>query len=640
MKLNKIHIVNYRSIEDLVITTDTSCQAFIGINESGKSNILKAISHLSPTVEINKRDVRIVGADEKKDQEAYIEYHFEMAKEDMDTIYGEMRNLFYTKKEDPTIDINDQTLSIEEYYAHRNKAIYKCDIREATSSIINGSSESDNLISLNGFMKRKENDMTDSALDIDGNSIHLNDYEIFSMSLIDDSNFSHFAKATVEDLNRLFAKAVMDYVEYNLPNVIFWEFSSENILPPTINIQEFMNNPESCIPLKEMFVLAGYLNIKESISEALLDDTHVFFKNLLNNISVKSTEYLNEVWKDYQNVSFYLWKDGEQIVINIRDTNNYYSCDLRSDGFKRFITFLLMLSARVHNGEIESGIIIIDEPDIGLHIEGQKNLLEELLKISKNNLVFYSTHSIFMIDTKNIGRHFIVTKPSEITNIQSASTSDFTDDEVLYNALGYSVFHTLNEINIIFEGWSDKYVYVTALNSYNQVPAILKDYGTVHSIGVKNIMPIAKCLELAHRTTYIISDSDKTAKEIKNRYEKDPKPPGKWYTYEDILPESKVNTLEDFIKHEAYHNPIEALRNKYSIVESFDYAKFAKEKTNRGKFIHDWLSQCKPPQDKKLEIKDLIKELKNMLYNNLHIDDIEELYYEFLRELSKKIGNH
>ncbi|MDL2264155.1 AAA family ATPase, partial [Synergistaceae bacterium OttesenSCG-928-I11] len=64
MELKEITIKNYRSIADMEIYPEPTCQAFVGINESGKSNILNAISLLSPEKNLNKDDARIEGADE------------------------------------------------------------------------------------------------------------------------------------------------------------------------------------------------------------------------------------------------------------------------------------------------------------------------------------------------------------------------------------------------------------------------------------------------------------------------------------------------------------------------------------------------------------------------------------------------
>ena len=50
MKLEKIKIVNFRSIKDLDIDFYNNSRVLVGINEAGKSNILKAAALLSDDV--------------------------------------------------------------------------------------------------------------------------------------------------------------------------------------------------------------------------------------------------------------------------------------------------------------------------------------------------------------------------------------------------------------------------------------------------------------------------------------------------------------------------------------------------------------------------------------------------------------
>ena len=47
---------------------------------------------------------------------------------------------------------------------------------------------------------------------------------------------------------------------------------------------------------------------------------------------------------------------------------------------------------------LNNALLLIDEPSTGLHPSSERNLLKELVKISNENYLVYSTHSIFMID--------------------------------------------------------------------------------------------------------------------------------------------------------------------------------------------------------------------------------------------------
>lgn len=231
--------------------------------------------------------------------------------------------------------------------------------------------------------------------------------------------------------------------------------------------------------------------------------------------------------------------------MGIEDKFNIYSLSRRSDGFKRFITFLLMISAKVKADYLSNTIILIDEPDIGLHPTGVQFLRKELEKISKNNVLVVSSHSIFMIDKERIDRHLIVKKEDEITNVTIGSVSDILDEEVLYRALGFSFVDLLKRKNIVFEGWRDKHAFQRWLRSASVSSATKsewKDIGMMHALGAKDVARVSSLLEGFGREYFILTDSDKPSLDWKKRFEGD----GKWLTYHDLGFDDK-ETIEDFI---------------------------------------------------------------------------------------------
>ena len=205
-----------------------------------------------------------------------------------------------------------------------------------------------------------------------------------------------------------------------------------------------------------------------------------------------------------------LTQNGTFIEAGILDEFNVYSLDRRSDGFKRFVTFLLMISAKVKAEYLNDTLIIIDEPDIGLHPSGVQYLREELRKISKNNIVFVASHSIFMIDKDRIDTHLIIKKDKEETTLTSSYSSDMLDEEVIFKAMGYSLFEMLKKKNIIFEGWSDKrsfQIWLESKQANAATKAIWKDKGLVHAFGAKDVQRVANHLENFDREYLVLSDN-------------------------------------------------------------------------------------------------------------------------------------
>jgi ABC-type cobalamin/Fe3+-siderophores transport system ATPase subunit len=122
----------------------------------------------------------------------------------------------------------------------------------------------------------------------------------------------------------------------------------------------------------------------------------------------------------------------------------------RSDGFRQFISFLLTLSVENLNGELENTILLIDEPEIHLHPPAQVNLLNELIKITsnkRNNLVFFATHSNYLIDKNNLDRCFkVVKKDNHRTILENIEKTTSTYSEVNYEVFDIPTTDYHNEL--------------------------------------------------------------------------------------------------------------------------------------------------------------------------------------------------
>ena len=121
------------------------------------------------------------------------------------------------------------------------------------------------------------------------------------------------------------------------------------------------------------------------------------------------------------------------------EENTFYLTD-RSEGFKQFISLIMGMSAANSSNNLKNRVLIIDEPENHMHPSGIKYMRDELLRIGKNNYVFLSTHSEYIIDTKNKERHYIVTKQNNNTSVRRWEINDdYPDDEILRQAFGLDI---------------------------------------------------------------------------------------------------------------------------------------------------------------------------------------------------------
>lgn len=218
---------------------------------------------------------------------------------------------------------------------------------------------------------------------------------------------------------------------------IFWTADEKHLITNTIHLSTFANDPDNIsIPLKNCFKLAGIENIVERIS-FLEDSTER--ESLREELGNKVTQHIKRVWPKHPIKITFDISDGN-IYFHVKDENvisKSKTADQRSDGFKQFISFLLTLSAENVNSELKNTIILLDEPETHLHPKAQEDLLKELISITKsnNNVVFFATHSNYMIDKSNLSRNYKVSKPKDVTLIEP-----FNDKLSSYASVNYDVF--------------------------------------------------------------------------------------------------------------------------------------------------------------------------------------------------------
>ena len=625
MKLREITIKNFRSIKELHLFAEPTCQIFAGEIEAGKSNILKAISFLDKNKMPKKKDQR-EPIDEENIDRAFIDFDFDFSEDEKNMIYKELLDKIYMENaKNKIVTIKGQKVDLLEMLTYI-KGCYRVDfIKESKSAFpflnLNDIKFDDNFRIINENLH-----ITDEKNEI----LDLSKYKIIDISTFDDKKLKELQVLTQADLEDILEDMTSNLIMKSLPNTVLWEYKESNLLPHEVNLQEFENKPSICLPLRSMFELQGITDIKKSIEDAKLRNRNSLI-NLLDRVAKNATTHFRKVWPNYKNVNFSLELGGENIIITIKDTYNRYDLSDRSDGFKRFVTFLLLVSAKNKSNKLKDSIIIIDEPEISLHIKGQRYLRDELLKISQNNLVFYSTHSIFMVDKNNIGRHYIVSKEKEITNIEKVDSSNFTDEEVIFNALGYSIFETLRKFNIIFEGWTDKKLFEVAISrlpsQYSKEISVFKDYGICFSDGVKDIKSTSNILDLIPRPYIILSDSDKIARDKQIEFNKTK--PNSWKRYDEIFSERRIVTSEDFIKVDILKKELDKVLKEKKQECPITIEDISNAPNGRIKLIENKL------RIKRIDneiVRSILHDLKENIFNNLKYTHIEEDYYEFLNQ--------
>ncbi|ETA68371.1 hypothetical protein MettiDRAFT_1838 [Methanolobus tindarius DSM 2278] len=479
MLLKKVIIENYRSIEHLEIDIKqiAGCRfhTFFGINEVGKSNILKAIGLLAPEKTVQYR-VDCNKAAMKKSEPIIIKFFFGLTKKDEVkqilasydvklTIADGFRNAiepFYIEKR---IQFDENSSRQEAYIIHQSKEMYDILFQNEDKSL--GATIGKLLVGTGDFVERNK------------------------------------VEKCVNDQ----AKKAIDKL---VPPIIYWKYSPEYLITKPINLEEFKNKTETSIPLKHIFQLLNY-NGEEIVKIVnLIQKEFDTRKELEKDMSQAITKQINKIWPEHQiNIGIRMEETNLcHIYVEDKDnTNQTFSMEQRSDGFKQFISILLSLSVKNRAKQLVNNIILLDEPEISLHPGSIQCLRDELMQIGIQNIVLASSHSIFMVDKKNLERHYTVKKEDSKTMVKCVDPNNPLEDEVIYNSLGTSIFELIQPNILVLEGRTDKDIFDSFTDKLKDEIKPAK-FQTIVATGTGEISKYVKFFHSRYINGFVLVDSD------------------------------------------------------------------------------------------------------------------------------------
>ncbi|MDP9235345.1 MAG: ATP-binding protein, partial [Actinomycetota bacterium] len=156
--------------------------------------------------------------------------------------------------------------------------------------------------------------------------------------------------------------------------------------------------------------------------------------------------------------------------VRIRDHRHRVSLNFneRSAGFVWFFSFLTAFS-EFRDG-VESVVLLLDEPGLGLHAAAQADLLRFIdEKLATRHQVIYTTHSPFMVQATKLHRARTVEDVNEqgtkVRDDLMASSRDTLSS--LQVAMGYELAHSLalGPDTVIVEGPADL-IYLQTISDY------------------------------------------------------------------------------------------------------------------------------------------------------------------------------
>lgn len=110
------------------------------------------------------------------------------------------------------------------------------------------------------------------------------------------------------------------------------------------------------------------------------------------------TRQFSELWSQ-KDVRFDIDVDGTTLNIFVEDEGLGMPVRLsrRSTGFRWYVSFAWKFT-HASGGEYEDCILLLEEPGVHLHYDGQKDLIEVFERLSENNTILYTTHLASMVN--------------------------------------------------------------------------------------------------------------------------------------------------------------------------------------------------------------------------------------------------
>jgi len=632
MKIKSINIQNFKSIKNITIPLQcygtgenaSNSTFLVGINESGKSAILEAISLINEGFkDVTYNDY--CNLDAQDNSENYIDIYTELELGNWD--FWKKQIVEKLKLPEHFIDSlvikelkkntyrNIETVN-EQFDIEINTDLpFFLYIVNKTEKIINNQSKTFETIEvLSDFNKVEEKITKDNAKSF------LKENQVL---------------LTKETLEQKISELLKPIFNQNMPKIQIWRPNPKYLINETIDLNKFKEDPNISIPLKNIFSIYGKKTneeIKSAIENALSNQARC--DELEKKMSDAVTKYINKIWKEHR-IKIIISINSTNCKVHVEDKDKefrYYSMSQRSDGFKQFISLILSLSAQNKNNTLKDNIILIDEPEVHLHPSGIRYLRDEILKIGKNNHVIIATHSIFMVDTAVRERHWIVKKEKAETNItQMNEDFNFTDDKVLSIAFGLNLFkELLPQYIIIVEGLDDKNIISHAFHLLNKT-----FFCSIKEAGGASKMPgFAQLLKEESIKPFILFDADKDGRDYKNKIlEKK----------QDFYSDSNVFTLKDVLSSLPNDATIEDLLPIDFVKNFFDAEMKVEFKLDENKaLIHQLKNQSPQLKDDKQKLDSLKVKLSNEFCDKFKIGvEMEKCsrLKEFVKLICAKIEN-
>jgi len=513
MRLSSFHIKKYRSIEDSgEIKVDENVTTFVGINESGKTNVMRAlkkINHVSDTKfdDLTENPMWHFGTFDP--DEIFITATFRL-NDDEKTQVKEISNgkdleeIKFSKKKDMKLichlESDQEAIPFDSFIANYLNPILSL-IQNIEPSFESGKTHKKNLISVFntiGNGARGELNVRQPRF-LEEIKSQIEEFKGSISTIPDDKLDKQKLNGLLEKINSEVTEdsteKVKNYLIERLPRFIYFEniemIDSRIHLPTFIqkldedDLNRDDRTAKTLLGLGNLDVHELYRLSREEGEREDVKRNKDRLAIILGLASKKISEEIDSVWTSNEHdIEFQVQGNDLRVwVINKKDGTRL-QLEERSRGYQWYFSFYTVFNVESEQRH-KDAIILLDEPALFLHARGQEDFLSKTLPILvKKNQIVYTTHSPSMVDlTKPESIHTVTLKEMEVSgNKQKVShiSEEVWDSDKdalfpLQSALHYTMAQSMfiGKKNLIVEGVTDFWL-------LNGVSSLLESTGKTH----------------------------------------------------------------------------------------------------------------------------------------------------------------
>lgn len=516
MKLLRYKVTNFRSVADSGWIDCNDVTAFIGVNESGKTNLLLPLWKLNPAKEgeiVPTADYPIkLFTDIRAKPESYrfIEAEFDSS------ILAEALalNSLYSVDEMSLLRVSRWYDGHYTFEFPRAKPITELDSTSARAAIQKLLGALPSLEEMAKEKGRKEQitaaannalaGLTDTLTKEQVESAAAILHEAFDEGHAKGSTIFPALEEAVHTLRQLLRpfdreprasqKETQNWILKRLPVLIYYSnygnLDSEIYLPHVVeNLKRSDLGAKEAAKARTLRILFKFVGLeppeilelgrefhdeddpdREPTAEEIeeINDRKKERSILLQSAGTNLTTKFREWWKQGDH-RFRFDADGDHFRIWVSDQRRPEEVELegRSTGLQWFLSFYLVFLVEAEE-EHKNAILLLDEPGLSLHPLAQRDLSEFFESLSGQNQLLYTTHSPFLVDADHLDRSRKVYVDADGT---TKATSDLQAGEsaksqpgatyAVHSALGLSVAESLllGCQPVVVEGPSDQILF-------------------------------------------------------------------------------------------------------------------------------------------------------------------------------------